>query len=240
MSSSHFGYDVPRGPLVVNLVRHGNAPWVRDGVTVDDPELGQRGVDQCAALAAELSGAKFDLVVASPVKRARETVALACGGLETPAVEDWLAEMRYPVWQGQPPELAARALADARTLPAEERWNAFEESGEGIRSFTDRVRSGLRRFLAGLDVRPVTDGGPALWEMDGVERQILMVAHAGSISTVLSMLLGFEPTPWEWERFQIAHCSITRLITIPVGTRYAFSVECLGYMEYIPEHLRSW
>jgi probable phosphoglycerate mutase len=240
MSSSRFGYDVPRGPLAVNLVRHGNAPWVRDGVTVDDPALGQRGTGQCKALAQELSGKKFDLVLTSPVKRALETIAVAGDGLATPKVQDWLAEIRYPTWQGQPPEVAARALAGARVLPAHERWNAFEDSGEGIRSFTDRVRSGLRHFLSGIQVCPTVESGSVLWEMDSVEHEILVVAHAGSISTAISMLLGMEPTPWEWERFQIGHCSITRLITIPIGHKYVFCIERLGYMEFIPEHLRSW
>lgn len=239
-SSNRFGYEIPRGPLAVTLIRHGQAPWIREGVTIDEPALGPMGVDQSTALAAELQHRAFDAVAVSPLKRARQTAAIACKTLPAPTVEDWLAEVRYPSWQGLPADVAAKALAGVRTLPASRRWEGFQESGENIRSFLSRVRTGLLAFLSNIEISNLVEDGATLWSVPNATCELLFVAHAGSISAVISTLLGLPSVPWDWERFQVSHCSLTRLVTIPVGKNYTFSIEQLGYMEYIPHKLRSW
>jgi broad specificity phosphatase PhoE len=240
MSSDQEGYNIPHGPVRVTLVRHGEAPWTANGRTIDEPSLSSRGIEQCQALAAALAPFSFDVIAVSPQARAQETALLVLGEHTRAQTEDWLAEIRYPSWQGEPPGVAARALAELHTLPLEQRWKAFEESGEGVRAFVSRVRSGLLDFLDRLSVSLVTEPGTGLWEVGPLPRNLLMIGHAGSINATMSVLLGLPSVPWEWERFQVAHASISRLVTVPVGPRFSFSVERLSDLEHLPRHLRSW
>jgi broad specificity phosphatase PhoE len=240
MNSDLEGYDIPHGPVRITLVRHGEAPWTTDGRTIDEPSLSSRGIEQCRALATALASFSFDMVAVSPQVRAQQTALIILGEHTRAQTEDWLAEIRYPSWQGQPPEVAARALAELRTLPMEQRWQAFEDSGEGVRAFLARVRSGLVEFLDRLRISLVTEPEVGLWEVGPLPRHLLMIGHAGSINAIMSVLLGLPSVPWEWERFQVGHASISHLVTIPVGARFSFSVERLSDLEHLPGHLRSW
>ena len=73
------------------LIRHGETEWSLSGAHTGrtDIPLTASGREKAAALGRYLKGCKFDLVLVSPLKRARETCRLA--GYENALVdlESW-------------------------------------------------------------------------------------------------------------------------------------------------------
>jgi probable phosphoglycerate mutase len=82
------------------LVRHGETEWSRDGrhTSITDLDLTPAGVDQARRLAPALAGVDFDLVLASPRRRARATAELVGHG--DAGVEPDLAEWHYGDYEG--------------------------------------------------------------------------------------------------------------------------------------------
>jgi probable phosphoglycerate mutase len=121
------------------FVRHGEPEWARDGLTVDDPQLTDRGRRQADLLAERLAGEPFDRLVVSPLRRARETMAPIEARLGGEAIVlDWLAEIRNPRWEGTPAENVERIFADSRGRPASQHWDGLP-GGESFRDFHERV-----------------------------------------------------------------------------------------------------
>jgi probable phosphoglycerate mutase len=83
------------------LARHGETEWSKSGQhtgTTDLP-LTERGRDAARALGQKLRGVSFDLVLTSPLSRARDTCALAGFGDGAISTAD-LAEWNYGVYEG--------------------------------------------------------------------------------------------------------------------------------------------
>ena len=59
--------------MEIVLVRHGEPEWVRNELNVVDPPLTDRGHMQAARMGEVLGRERFDIVVASPLRRAIQT-----------------------------------------------------------------------------------------------------------------------------------------------------------------------
>jgi broad specificity phosphatase PhoE len=83
------------------LVRHGETEWSASGrhTSHTDVPLTDRGRDRATDLRARLAGITFDVVLASPLGRARQTCALAGFGDRAEIVED-LREWDYGPGEG--------------------------------------------------------------------------------------------------------------------------------------------
>jgi probable phosphoglycerate mutase len=220
------------------LVRHGEPEWVRDGYNVDDPPLTERGHHQARLLGDRLATEHFDDVLVSPLVRARETAAPVLDRLGRPEeIDDWLEEIRNPVWHGTPAEKAEQAFAEERNRPAHERWGGLE-GGEPVRDFVARLRIGAALFLAERGIEPAREDLP-VWHVAEPDRRILLVAHAGTNAVVICHVLGLVPVPWEWERFLTAHASLTRLETFATGEGHIFGLTRLSDVEHLPDELRT-
>jgi 2,3-bisphosphoglycerate-dependent phosphoglycerate mutase len=225
-------------PVEIVLIRHAEPEWVREGLNVDDPPLTARGREQAELLAARLGTEQFDEVFVSPTTRTRETSLPVLARLGRPqAIDDWLEEIRNPVWHGTPAEKAREALSEERRRPSRDRWNGLP-GGEAVRAFVDRVRLGASLFLAERGIERALDDLP-VWTVRDVESRILLIAHAGTNAVVICHLLGLEPVPWEWDRFVLGHASITRLEAIPTGEGHMFGLSRLSDVEHLPSGLRT-
>ena len=220
------------------LVRHAQPAWVADGLAVNDPGLTDLGHRQARAVAARLAEEDVpDEVLVSPARRSQETCTPIAAALDPhPDTHDWLHEIRRPDhWDGSPIENLREVWIANRRSSREERWGSLD-GGESTRDFYDRVTTGLEAALAERGVRRHPDDPDHLWEVEGADddpdgwpsftpsMRIVVVAHAGTDSVILSHLLGVEPQPWEWDRFWSQHASVTTLRTIPVATGHIFSL----------------
>lgn len=213
-------------------MRHGEPQWSRDGLTVDDPELTDRGRRQADLLAKHLADEHFDLLLVSPLRRARETMAPIEERLGTEAqVVDWLAEIRNPQWEGTPSENVERIFAETRVRPAEEHWEGLP-GGESFRDFHVRVTRGIDELLAEHGGRRLP-GDPPLWQLARTDRRVLVVAHGGTNAVSVGHLLGIPPVPWEWERFINFHTGVSTVSPVEISTAHSYSLRRLSDLSHL-------
>lgn len=218
--------------MKIVLVRHGQPEWVRDGLNVVDPPLTERGERQADSTAGVLASERFDEVIVSPLRRARQTAAPLLDALGLPErVEPWLEEIREPNWHGTPQELAAKAYEEERNRRAEDRWTGID-GGEPPREFVERVRAGAVEWLRERGVYRSRQLLP-VWHSDDTDYTVGVFAHAGTNGVLLSLLLGLDPVPWEWDRWSLNHASITRLTTLRLGDGHTFSLTRLSDVEHL-------
>jgi probable phosphoglycerate mutase len=220
------------------FVRHGEPAWVRDGLSVDDPDLTDRGRAQAERLAARLADTEVHRLVVSPLRRARQTaepVARALG-LE-PEILPWLAEIANPTWQGTPAEHVERIFAESRHRPVQEHWEGLP-GGESFRDFHRRVTHGLEQFLE-TDGSQRTSNHPPLWQLRDPGHRVVVVAHAGTNASAIGYLLGIDPVPWEWERFVSFHASVSELRPIPISGQHSFSLFRFSDVVHLDDGLQS-
>ncbi|MCB0989772.1 MAG: histidine phosphatase family protein [Acidimicrobiales bacterium] len=217
------------------LVRHAQPAWVDGGINRDDPRLTDLGRRQALLTAASLAGETFDEVWVSPARRARETAApfLELTGMQA-AVHDFLLEIRNPDWEGTDHDALEIFAAHRRRHP-EDQWEGLD-GGEAVSDFRDRVHTGLTHTLAAMGVAPTPDPLPT-WQVEEPGKRIVVFAHAGTNSMVLSALLGVAAVPWEWERFVTWHASISTATAIDMGDDYAFSLVRLSETRHLPPEL---
>ena len=129
-------------PQEVFLVRHGETEWTLSGqhTGLTDIPLTDRGREQARALAGELAGRRFALVLTSPLVRAAETCRLA--GLGGDARErDELLEWNYGAYEGR------KTLDIRQEHPGWTLWDDGVPEGETaaqVAARVDRVIAELR------------------------------------------------------------------------------------------------
>lgn len=227
--------------MEIVFVRHAQPQWVKDGLAVDDPPLTEVGFRQADRLAEQLAAEEFDEILVSPLVRTRQTATPWLERIGAPlVVEPWLEEIRNPVWHGTPEEKAAAAWQAERSKTSTERWEGLD-GGEKVSDFVERINIGTSLFLEERGVLrrdtdlPVWQTGPGWRE----EHKVALVCHAGTSSVAICHMLGLQPTPWEWERFHIAHATVSRVRTFALGDGVTFGLRALSDDEHLPRDLRT-
>ena len=179
------------------LVRHGETDWSRSGRHTGntDVDLTEGGRAAAARLGERLAGRELALVLTSPLKRARDTCALAGLG-DRAVVDDDLRELDYGDYEGlTTPEIR-------RTRPGWEVWSEGSPNGETVVQAGARADRVIERALA-------ADGDVALFAHGHLlrilgARWIGLPAEAGgrlALSTAALCTLGFERERrvlWGW------------------------------------------
>ena len=216
--------------IEIVLVRHGQPDWEPDGRAVDHPALSAHGRLQAQALARALAGERFDACYTSTLQRAIETAAPVAERLGV-AFErcSWLDELRLPTLEGRTAEEVERFFASARARDLEQWWEGMPPDGESFRHLYERVSSGIEVLLEETHgLRSHDNSGFRLWHPPEADRRLLIVAHEGVISVILSVLLDVEPVSWAFVRFSSYWAAITRLVTVPIADGYAFSLRAFN------------
>jgi broad specificity phosphatase PhoE/ribonuclease HI len=174
------GWGAPRTePTKTLLVRHASSvlsPEKRFSGR-GDVELSPEGLSQAERAAARL-GARpgIDLVVSSPLRRARQTAEMIAkaSGVEL-LFDDDLVETDFGVWEGL--TFAEAMAADAEGMKA---WLAdpavAPPGGESFESVAVRVARARDRFVA-----------------DYPKQTLVVVSHVTPLKTLLRMALGAPP-----------------------------------------------
>jgi ribonuclease H / adenosylcobalamin/alpha-ribazole phosphatase len=195
--------------LTLVLTRHGSTPR-------SEPEqhLGQRidiglsdaGQAAARALGERLADVAFERVIASPLRRARETAELVRPGapIET---DERVTEMDYGEWEG-----LTYAEIEARFGEARRIWEADPASlacpgGESGSDVARRVRAWLEELIEWAMARPADDGAQDAEELD---RGVLAVAHSTTNRVLLAVALGVPLRDYR-RRFRQAPANLTVL-----------------------------
>ena len=141
------------GPAIL-LVRHGETEWSRSGkhTSITDVPLTEGGRARAVALGRRLAGRRFALVLTSPMRRARDTAALAglAGGAE---VTEDLHEVAYGAYEG----LTTAQIREER--PGWDLWKHDLPDGEPLEAAGARADRVIARALAaGGDVAVFAHG----------------------------------------------------------------------------------
>ena len=195
----------PGEPTTIVLVRHGVTAHTTGrrfsgGLGGDNPPLSEEGRAQAAEVAAWLEELKdsVDVVVASPVRRTRETADIIATALGRSVEEEpGFAEMEFGEWDGlsftevaeRDPERLEAWFADMAAAPP---------GGESFVVVQERVLAGLARLLE-------THAGRTVVVVSHVTPIKTLVAHAldAPLETVFRMelapaavsVLAFYPDP---------------------------------------------
>jgi broad specificity phosphatase PhoE len=122
------------------LIRHGETEWSLSGAHTGrtDLPLTDTGRRQADAIAHQLKGREFELVLTSPLERARETCALAGYG-DGAQLEPNLREWDYGDYEG-------RTTAQIRAQhPGWSIWTGGVPNGESIEQVAARAEAVLER-----------------------------------------------------------------------------------------------
>ena len=223
------------------FIRHGQPQWSVDGISQPDPILTELGWEQARHAADRLGRARRPIteILVSPAVRSQQTAEplAEATGLDPVTVPD-LLEIQMPNWENTPEETVQKLFTEARGRPPEDWWDGLS-GGESLRDFHHRVTRGIERILADRGISPDALRRPHLWDHAGGKGRIAIVAHGGTNSVALTFLLGVEPTPWEWERFLLAHASLARVRAIPLAGAHVFSLRAFNDQEHLPKEMRS-
>ncbi len=167
----------PEIPTFIYFVRHGETiltPTRKfSGTGALDPELMQEGLDQADLVAAEAAKLGAEVLIASPLKRTRQTAeAIArTTGLEIIFDETWY-ELSFGDWDGKSIEEVKAEDPDAYQA-----WlNSTAYAPGGGESYDEasvRIEEGLEKLVA---------------EYPG--KKIIVVTHNGVIKTAIKLAMG--------------------------------------------------
>ncbi len=228
--------------MEIVFVRHAEPEWVRDSLSVDNPPLTVRGHKQAELLGKWAASQNFDEVFVSPLVRTQQTAAPILSALNMDLViAPWLEEIRNPIWHGTPEEKAAEAWRNEKAKPSLERWRGLE-GGEPVDEFVQRINVGTSLFLEERGLVRAEVALPVWTRLQSFkpESRVLLVAHAGTSSVSICHMLGFPPTPWEWERLVIGHATINRLEVFEIGDGMTFGLSQLSGNEHLPVEMRTY
>lgn len=219
------------------LIRHGQPAWLDEqGLGDNDPGLTPLGRRQALQTGARLVSTEVTEVLSSTARRALETVAPIADMLQQEVTEEEdLWEVHPPdEWHGAPAEVVAAAFKEWRGKPRAAWWEG--PHGEPFRDFHTRVTNALERLLEERGITRNTDDPEHLWNVERHDsRRLVIVAHNGTNSVVLSHLLGIEPQPWEWERFSSNHAAITTLRTTNIANAAIWSLQHFSAVDHLDD-----
>lgn len=184
---------------MIALVRHGQSTSNVQGLVVGrgDPPLTELGERQARALAPWLENVTH--VWTSPLRRARETAAIAMPGLEAVTKESFV-ELDYGSFEGS-----------STTLAADEGWRALEQrhdqafgGGESLADVDVRVQNELDALL-----------GDATSLLHSPDEHLAIVSHVSPIKSAVAWALGVPGTV-AW-RMRLENGSLT-LVAARSGT----------------------
>lgn len=149
------------------LVRHGETDWNALGMLQGktDIPLNQKGINQAKECGGFLKSATWDVVVTSPLARAKQTAEIVSSFIDKPLIE--MAEF------------IERDYGDAEGMTVEERMTTFPNKNypnqEDKLSLTKRIMKGLEQIRLN-------------WE----GKSVIVVAHGAVINTILAELSNGE------------------------------------------------
>jgi broad specificity phosphatase PhoE len=166
--------------LDLYLTRHGSTlrsdPEQHLGQRID-VELSEGGRAASRAVGRRLEGVPFERVIASPLKRAQETAALAAPGAAV-TTDARIIEMDYGRWEGLTYEQIEAQDAEARRFWEADPGSLACPGGESGEDVARRVRAFLEQLIEELD----TGGKEA--------HRALAVAHSTTNRVLLCVALG--------------------------------------------------
>jgi broad specificity phosphatase PhoE len=172
------------------VVRHGETEWSADGrhTSRTDIPLTEHGRELAVKVGQYMAGTTFAAVLRSPMRRARETCALAGFG-DVAVVDDGLCEWDYGVYEG-------RTSKDIQAeIPGWSVWTSPILGGETVEQVGVRADGVIARALAaagGPTSQERDVGHPVVEADDGNVVRVALFAHAHILRILAARWVGLE------------------------------------------------
>ena len=212
--------------LTLDLVRHAEPEWAPEGIGVADPSLSELGQAQADRLGNTYADDRITHFYCSPLARARESASPIAKRLgREPEILDWTRELDLPPMTGMPWSEIESFFRRYRARPLAEWWRG-PDGEEDYRQLFARVTAGVDGLLAEtFNASPViTETEDRLYSEPSQTANIVMVAHVGTIGTLMCHLMGFDLVPWIYEKMSLGYAGICRLRTVPLAGHWTWSL----------------
>ena len=194
--------------MILYVTRHGETDFnveKRYTGSTDIP-LNAKGLQQAEELASKLSGITFDVIVSSPLLRARQTAEIIRKSVDAPMVIiEEFAEVCTGVYEGltreeaqaQHPQVWAR-LAEIYATTGSRPLDDGPTGAETLMQFDARIAGGLAKLKAAY-----------------AESKVLLVCHGFSARVINRQLSGLSFK--DMDEFILGNCEIVEYKVVPIG-----------------------
>ena len=141
------------------LIRHGETDWNVQGKTQGraDIELNEVGIKQAKQTKEELKNIDIDLIICSPLKRAKKTAEIINEGRNIPIIfDDQIIERNFGEFEGE--KIKFDEFWDYNAHPRYQRAETIQEIISRISNFLDKIKEEYKD----KNVLLVTHGGVSI------------------------------------------------------------------------------
>lgn len=180
------------------MMRHGETDWNKEKRLQgqSDIELNEFGRKLAYKTRDGLKDVKFDLVITSPLKRAKETAGIVIGDRKIPVVEDArIQEMRFGIYEGMCCKGEGFNIPDEKFkyfFTAPEAYKA-PEGGESFEVFCQRIEAFLQE----------------LYQKEAYQNSTILISVHGAVLCAMLRSMKQEPLHMFWGRGVHKNCAVT-------------------------------
>lgn len=136
--------------MLLHLTRHGETEYNVLGryCGSTDIPLNETGIAQARELANRLLSMKFDVIVSSPMLRARQTSDIVCSSLNMPySVSKYFTERNMGVYEGLTREEAKERYPNMWNRQCTSKPDDAPDGGETLRQACGRIDNGMEQLI---------------------------------------------------------------------------------------------
>ena len=215
--------------MEIVLIRHGQPEWVKDGEYTVDPGLTEIGKKQAEKSASTFEKNSIDEIWVSPLNRAKETLKPFEQRNIASKIKafDWLREALDDDEKkliGESHE-TIREYFDHRNTRSFEDWMETTH-GAYMKGFSENIVKNLEESLSDIGVICTDSRYDRLFDLSSSKiSKLMIVSHAGTMSTLLSYLLNLPLYPWTWRKFLPRHAGHTFLRSTEISSGHFFRMK---------------
>ncbi|PJI10286.1 alpha-ribazole phosphatase [Clostridium sp. CT7] len=178
--------------LEITLVRHGETVSNSEGRYLGwtDVDLNEKGINQAKKVSSKLKNKKFDIIMSSPLKRARHTAEIIRN--DNIIYDDDLKEINFGSWDNLSYKEIEKGYPEECKSWGEDWKNFIFPDGEGVLQMYKRASNFIDKLKA-----------------EHKNGSILIVTHGGIIRSITAYLLNMGLEGY-WH-FAVDNGSITRI-----------------------------
>ena len=215
--------------MEIVLIRHGQPEWVKDGEYTVDPGLTEIGKKQAEQSASTFEKNSIDEIWVSPLNRAKETLKPFEQRNIASKIKtfDWLREAldddeKKLIGESQE---TIREYFDHRNTRSFEDWMETTH-GAYMKGFSENIVKNLEESLSDIGVICTDSRYDRLFDLSSSKiSKLMIVSHAGTMSTLLSYLLNLPLYPWTWRKFLPRHAGHTFLRSTEISSGHFFRMK---------------
>ena len=215
--------------MEIVLIRHGQPEWVKDGEYTVNPGLTEIGKKQAEQSASTFEKNSIDEIWVSPLNRAKETLKPFEQRNIAPKIKtfDWLREAldddeKKLIGESQE---TIREYFDHRNTRSFEDWMETTH-GAYMKGFSENIVKNLEESLSDIGVICTDSSYDRLFDLSSSKiSKLMIVSHAGTMSTLLSYLLNLPLYPWTWRKFLPRHAGQTFLRSTEISSGHFFRMK---------------